>query len=65
MKEVIDLYRPSIKKHPVRWCVLLVLGYFLYHFIPPIAVASGNYVAKVLFEKKDRSETTKAPKSKI
>jgi len=51
MKELIDLFRPSIKKHPWKWCILLVLGYFLYHFIPPVAIAAANHVVKAFFEK--------------
>jgi len=51
MKEILELFKPSIKKRPVRWCLILVVGYFLFHFIPPVAVAAANYVADVLFKK--------------
>lgn len=52
MKEVIDLFKPSIKKHPMLWFLVVVITYYLYYAIPPIAVATGNQLVKVFFEEK-------------
>jgi hypothetical protein len=51
MKEVLDIFSPSIKKRPLTWCLILAIAYSLYYFIPPIAVATSNHVVSILYKK--------------